>query len=88
MTVDGETIFHGGIGPGFLDVGDRGGKSAPFVRNKRNDGFAVQVVIFKEGEHHLGIGTPPDGTTDEDSVVFRYVNADTLPQAHAWQDSQ
>ena len=54
MAVDGKAVLHGGIGPGLLDVGDRGSKAAAFVSDKRNDGFSIQVVVPEEGEHYLG----------------------------------
>ena len=74
MAVDGESVLNCGTGPGLLDVRNRGSKTAALVGHKRNDGLAVQVVIPEEGEHHLGIGAPPDGAADEDDIVLGNVD--------------
>ncbi len=73
MAVDGEAVFHGCLRPGFLYILDGGGKAAAFVSSERDDGLAREVVILEEGEHHLRIGTPPDGTADKNDIVRRHV---------------
>ena len=74
VAVDGESVLHSGVGPGFLDVGDCGSQAAAFVGHKRNDGLAAEVVVLEEGEHYLGIGAPPDGAADEDGIVLGNVD--------------
>ena len=78
MTVDGETRFDIGLRECLFYVLDGGGESAAFVGGERNDGLSVQVDVTEQGEHHLRIGTPPDGAADEDGVVLGKVWCLTL----------
>ena len=41
---------------------------------ERNYGLAREVVILEEGEHHLRIGAPPDGTADEDDIIWGHIH--------------
>ncbi len=74
MSIDGEAVFHGGLRPGFLYILDRGGKPAAFMGGERNNGFPGEVVILEKGEHHLRIGAPPDGTADEDDIIWGHIH--------------
>ena len=71
MTIDAEAFLHIGAREGCFHVFHAIGQSAALMGGKGNDGLALQVVrvLLEEGKHHLRIGAPPDGTTDEHGVV-------------------
>ena len=69
VAVDGKGAGNGGFGVLFLHVLDRTAQPTTLVGGEGDEFFSVQVVSFEESEHHLRIGAPPDGASDEDGVV-------------------
>ena len=75
VAVDVEAFGDVGFWEGFLDVANAVGQAAALVGGEGDDGLAVEVDVAEEGEHHLRIGAPPNGTADEDGVVLREVGS-------------
>ena len=69
MTGDGEALGNIGSRKRFLHILDAIREAAAFVGSKRYNRLAVKIDVLEQREHNLGIGAPPDGTADEDSVI-------------------
>ena len=65
MAVDAEALRDFRLRESGFHVADAGGEAAAFVGGERDDGLAVEVNVMEQCEHHLRIGAPPHGTTDE-----------------------
>ena len=70
MAVHGEALPDAGLRTGFPQVLHTTAQPGTFVSGEGDEGLAVQVVLLEEGEHHLRIGAPPDGTANEDYIVL------------------
>ena len=75
MSIDAELSRDLGLREGSLYIAGAGGEAATFMGGERDDGLAVEVDVFEEGEHHLRVGAPPDWASDEDGVVLAEVGS-------------
>ena len=65
MAIDGKLTSDLGLGEGFANVARTRGEAAAFVSGEWNDCLTVEIDVTEQREHHLRIGAPPHGTTDE-----------------------
>ena len=73
MAVHRELARDSSIGVSLLHVLHAATQAGAFVGGEGDDGLVREVVLLEEGEHHLGIGAPPDGAADEDGGVLAEV---------------